>query len=172
MSRAKTTRFFASTVLGINRLLHFVVHHRTEAAMVRNSILLQEEVNATADDNTNKEWSKSGSSNDDDDSDSSEHSDDENDGENTDAPTIGSDTNDHNITAEVRQEIQKENRGVSMWRSIFKIILIVVAILLVIATYLELSHFEKRDFTSEVSNPYSVVIEWNPYTLLPFSGPF
>jgi cobalamin biosynthesis Mg chelatase CobN len=129
--------------------------------MVRNNILLQEEVNATADDDTNKELSRTGNSmhDDDDDSDSSEHSDDENEGENTDAPTIGSDTINHNITAEVRQEIQRENRGVSMWRSVFKIILIVVAILLVIATYVELSHFEKRDFTSEVCYPYSIVVE-------------
>jgi cobalamin biosynthesis Mg chelatase CobN len=130
--------------------------------MVRNRKLLQEEINSTADDDTNKELSRTGNSMHDD-SDSSEHngnSDDDDEEENTDAPTIGSITNDHNITAEVRQEIQKENRGVSMWRSIFKIILIVVAILLVIATYVELSHFEKRDFTSEVSYPYSVVVEW------------
>jgi hypothetical protein len=147
------------------------VHHNTQAAMVCNSKLLQEEINATVDDDTNKELSKTGNSmhDDDDDSDSSEHSDDDNEGENTDTPTIGSDTIDHNITTEIRQEIHKENRGVSMWRLIFKIILIVVAILLTIATYVQLSRTERKDFTNQVSNPYSDVV-WTPHTLMPFTG--
>jgi hypothetical protein len=149
----------------IDFCISFGPNHRTKAAMVRNSILLQEEVNATADDGTNKDLSRTGNSmnDDDDDSDSSEHSDDENEGENTDAPTIGSDTNEHNITTEIRHEIKRENRGVSMWRSIFKIILIVVAILLTIATYVQLSRTERRDFTNQVSYPYSVVVVWTPH---------
>jgi hypothetical protein len=152
----------------------------TEAAMVvRNSTLLQEEeINSTADDDTNKDLSKTGNSMHDD-SDSSEHNgnsddDDDDEGENTDAPTgssmVGSDTNEHNMTAEIRQKIQRENRGVSMWRMIFKIILIVVAILLVIATYVQLSRTERRDFTNQVSYPCSVVIEWTQHTLLSCTG--
>jgi hypothetical protein len=70
---------------------------------------------------------------------------------------VAADTNYIDTTAEVRHGLKKEDRGVSMWRSIFKIIMILVAILLTVATYVQLSRTEKRDFINEVSNPYGVV---------------
>jgi hypothetical protein len=57
----------------------------------------------------------------------------------------------NNITAEVRQALKKEDRGVFMWRLFFKIIMIIVAIVLTIATYVQLSRSETRDFTNQVS---------------------
>jgi hypothetical protein len=57
----------------------------------------------------------------------------------------------NDITAEVRQALKKEDRGVCMWRLFFKIIMIVVAIVLTIATYVQLSRSETRDFTNQVS---------------------
>jgi hypothetical protein len=84
-----------------------------------------------------------------DDSNSMEQDDDEN----CDASesVVGSDTNNNDITAEVRQALKKEDRGVFMWRLFFKIIMIVVAIVLTIATYVQLSRSETRDFTNQVS---------------------
>jgi hypothetical protein len=84
-----------------------------------------------------------------DDSNSMEQDDDEN----LDASesVVGSDTNNNDITAEVRQALKKEDRGVFMWRLFFKIIMIVVAIVLTIATYVQLSRSETRDFNNQVS---------------------
>jgi hypothetical protein len=83
-----------------------------------------------------------------DDSNSMEQDDDEN----LDASesVVGSDINKHDITAEVRQALKKEDRGVFMWRLFFKIIMIVVAIVLTVATYVQLSRSETRDFTNQV----------------------
>jgi hypothetical protein len=64
---------------------------------------------------------------------------------------VGSDTNNHDITAEARLALKKEDRGVFMWRLFFKIVMIVVAIVLTIATYVQLSRSETRDFTNQVS---------------------
>jgi hypothetical protein len=77
----------------------------------------------------------------------------------TDTPTsvISAATNHHDITAEVRQGLQREDRGVFMWRMIFKIIMIAVAIVLTIATYVQLSRSETRDFTNQVSTAMSFV---------------
>jgi hypothetical protein len=60
-------------------------------------------------------------------------------------------TTSNDITAEVRLALKKEDRGVFMWRLFFKIIMIVVAIVLTVATYVQLSRSETRDFTNQVS---------------------
>jgi hypothetical protein len=86
------------------------------------------------------------------DSDSNEQEEDTND-KHTDTPTsvISATSNHHDITAEVRQGLQREDRGVFMWRMIFKIIMIAVAIVLTVATYVQLSRSETKDFTNQVS---------------------
>jgi hypothetical protein len=83
----------------------------------------------------------------------------ENNDEHTDTPmsVISAATNHHDITAEVRQGLQREDRGVFMWRMIFKIIMIAVAIVLTIATYVQLSRSETRDFTNQVSTAMSPI---------------
>jgi t-SNARE complex subunit (syntaxin) len=53
--------------------------------------------------------------------------------------------------AEVRQALKKDDRGVSIWRLAFKILMILVAVVLTIATYVQLSRAETRDFTNAVS---------------------
>jgi hypothetical protein len=63
----------------------------------------------------------------------------------------GTGTVSNDITAEVRQALKNEDRGVLMWRLFFKIIMIVIAIVLTIATYVQLSRSETRDFTNQVS---------------------
>jgi arabinogalactan endo-1,4-beta-galactosidase len=90
------------------------------------------------------------------DSDSNEQEEDTND-KHTDTPTsvISAASNHHDITAEVRQGLQREDRGVFMWRMIFKIIMIAVAIVLTVATYVQLSRTETRDFTNQVSTAMS-----------------
>jgi hypothetical protein len=52
--------------------------------------------------------------------------------------------------AEVRQALKKDDRGVSIWRLAFKILMILVAVVLTIATYVQLSRAETRDFTNAV----------------------
>jgi hypothetical protein len=52
--------------------------------------------------------------------------------------------------AEVRQALKKDDWGVSIWRLAFKILMILVAVVLTIATYVELSRSETKDFTNAV----------------------
>jgi hypothetical protein len=52
--------------------------------------------------------------------------------------------------AEVRQALKKDDLGVSIWRLAFKVLMILVAVVLTIATYVQLSRAETRDFTNAV----------------------
>jgi hypothetical protein len=62
-----------------------------------------------------------------------------------------SETNFNNATTEVRQALKGDNRGVFMWRTVVKSIMIVMAVLLTTATYVQLSRSEERAFKAAVS---------------------
>jgi hypothetical protein len=80
-------------------------------------------------------------------SDSNEPDDDEN----GDTSAVDSDNHYNDAAAEVRFALKDSDRSVYLCRFILKIMMIVVAILLTIATHIQLSRTEYNDFTSKVS---------------------
>jgi hypothetical protein len=82
----------------------------------------------------------------DDDSDSSEHTDEITGG----ASVVHSDGNYDQAKAEVQKALESEDRRVLCWQIIFKIIMIVVAVVITAATYVQLARSETSDFVVEV----------------------
>jgi DNA-directed RNA polymerase specialized sigma subunit len=81
------------------------------------------------------------------DSDSNERDDDEN----GDTSLVDSDNHYNDAAAEVRLALKDSDRSVYRCRFVLKIMMIVVAILLTIATHVQLSRTEYNDFTKKVS---------------------
>ena len=62
------------------------------------------------------------------------------------------DSNDYtNAKAEVRIAIKGDDRGVFLWQLVVKIIMIVIAIALTVATYVQLKQAETNEFLTAVS---------------------
>jgi hypothetical protein len=80
-------------------------------------------------------------------SDSNEPDDDEN----GDTSVVDSDNHYNDAAAEVRLALKDSDRSVYRCRFVLKIIMIVVAILLTVATHVQLSRTEYNDFTKKVS---------------------
>jgi hypothetical protein len=78
---------------------------------------------------------------------SNESEDDDNGG----TSVVDSDTNLKDANAEVRLALRGDDRSVLLWRITLKITMIIVAILLTAATYVQLSRTESNDFALEVS---------------------
>jgi hypothetical protein len=81
-----------------------------------------------------------------DDSDSSEHTDEIQ----GDLSVVHSDGNYDNAKAEVQKALAIEDRRVLLWKIIFKTIMIVVAVVITAATYVQLEGSETSDFIVEV----------------------
>jgi hypothetical protein len=81
------------------------------------------------------------------DSDSNEPDDDEN----GDTSLVDSDNHYNDADAEVRLALKDSDRSVYLCRFILKIMMIVVAILLTVATHVQLSRTEYNDFSTKVS---------------------